>query len=270
MTIGVPLVVICVPVVYFILTRVVYPVKNLEAGDIEVEKMVDLLGPMSRGERLTALVWIVTAILWVTRPILDDFVPGLSDSGIAMAAAIALFLIPVDFKEGVFVIDWYTAKKLPWGMLILFGGGLSLAAAISKTGLAGWIGQGLSGLHTLPMIIVVLAVVAVIVFLTELTSNTATTAAFLPILAPVAIAMGQSPLLLALPATLAASCAFMLPVATPPNAVVFGSERISIAQMAKAGFVLNILFIVVVTAFAYLMLPLVFGVEIGQIPDWVG
>lgn len=268
MTIGVPLVLLAVPIVYFVLTRFVYPVKNEATPDIEVDKMLELLGRMSRGERMVAVVWICTATLWITRPILDDFIPGLSDTGIALVGALVLFLLPVDFEDGVFVMDWQSAVKLPWGMLILFGGGLSLASAISKTGLAAWIGQALGGLSVLPTIFVVLLVVAVIVFLTELTSNTATTAAFLPILAPVAVAMGQNPLLLVLPATLAASCAFMLPVATPPNAIVFGSDRITIAQMSRAGFVLNLLFVVIVTLVAYALLPIVFDVTIGEIPVW--
>jgi sodium-dependent dicarboxylate transporter 2/3/5 len=268
MMIGVPLVIISVPVIYYILTRLVYPVRNVGTPEIEVDKMLSQLGPMNRGERLVAGVWIVTAILWVTRPIIDSWIPGLTDTGIAVAAAVAMFLLPVDFKSGLFVMDWWSAKKLPWGMLILFGGGLTLASAISKTGLAGWIGQAVAGLDALPMLLVVFLVVTLIVFLTELTSNTATTAAFLPILAPVALAMGQNPLLLIVPATLAASCAFMLPVATPPNAIVYGSGRITIAQMSRAGFFLNIALILIVTAVAYLLLPVVFGVENGVVPEW--
>ena len=237
-------------------------------ADIDVGRMLSELGPLSRGERLVAGVWVATAVMWISRPILDDWIPGLTDPGIAVAAAVSMFLLPVDFKNGVFLMDWPSAVKLPWGMLILFGGGLSLAAAISKTGLAAWIGQAVAGLEALPTIVILLTVVTLIVFLTELTSNTATTAAFLPILAPVALAMGQNPLLLIVPATLAASCAFMLPVATPPNAIVFGSNRVTIGQMSRAGFVLNIALIVLVTAVAYLLLPLVFDVEIGVVPEW--
>lgn len=268
MMIGVPLVIVSVPVVYFILTRVVFPVRDGGEADIEVDKMLSLMGPMNKGERLVAGVWVVTASLWVFRPIVDNWIPGLTDTGIALAAAIAMFILPVDLKNGVFVMDWWSAVKLPWGMLILFGGGLSLASAISQTGLAAWIGEGVVGLGTLPILAILLLVVTLIVFLTELTSNTATAAAFLPILAPVALAMGQNPLLLVVPATLAASCAFMLPVATPPNAIVFGSNRVTIGQMSKAGFVLNITFILIVTATAYMLLPIVFDVQIGVVPDW--
>ncbi|HUF11244.1 MAG TPA: SLC13 family permease, partial [Rhodothermales bacterium] len=161
-----------------------------------------------------------------------------------------------------------SAKRLPWGMLILFGGGLSLAKIVSDTGLALWIGESISALQTMPTILILLAVVTTIVFLTELTSNTATTASFLPILAPVALAMGENPLLLLIPAAIAASCAFMLPVATPPNAIVYGSDLISIPQMARAGIYLNLLFITLLTIAAYFLLPIVFGVEAGVVPNW--
>lgn len=165
-------------------------------------------------------------------------------------------------------MDWKSAKRLPWGMLILFGGGLSLAKTVTDTGLASWIGESIGALETLPTIAILLAVVTAIVFLTEMTSNTATTASFLPILAPVALAMGENPLLLLIPAAIGASCAFMLPVATPPNAIVYGSDLISVPQMARAGIYFNLIFIVLLTTVAYLLLPIVFGVEPGVVPAW--
>ena len=175
-----------------------------------------------------------------------------------------MFLLPVDFKKGEFVLRWEEAKKLPWNVLILFGGGLSLAAAITSTGLAEWIGMSLSGLDWLPIIVLVMLSLLVITFLTEITSNTATGAAFLPILASVAIAMGQDPLLLVVPATVGASCAFMLPVATPPNAIVYGTGLVSIPQMARAGFIFNILMIFIITGMMYLLLGHVFHVIWGN------
>ncbi len=262
MMIGIPLVVVSLPVVYFVLTRLVFTVELTEipgGGDV-ITKELRNIGKMSRAEKMVAVVFAMTALLWVTRPLLESTIPNLSDTGIAIFGAFLMFLLPVNFKKGEFVLSWEDAKKLPWEVLILFGGGLSLAAAITSTGLATWIGESLSGLDWLPIIILVMSSLLVIIFLTEVTSNTATAAAFLPILASVAVAMGQDPLLLVIPATIGASCAFMLPVATPPNAIVFGSGMISIPKMARAGFVFNILMAFIITGVIYLLIGYVFSV----------
>ena len=267
---GVALLVLALPVIFVVLTRFVYPIRlrELPGGAGYIRSEWRALGPMSRGEVLIAIVFGLVAVLWVTRPLLDGYLPGLSDPGIAMTGAVLLFALPVDLRRGVFVLDWDWARRLPWGVLILFGGGLSLAAAISDTGLAAWIGGRMDLLASWPPLLIVVAVVAVIIFLTELTSNTATAAAFVPILASVAVGIGQDPLLLVVPATLAASCAFMLPVATPPNAIVYGSSFVTVPQMARAGVVLNALFVLLVTLMAYLLLPIVMGVELGVVPEW--
>ena len=267
---GVALLALALPVIFVVLTRFVYPIRleRLPGGADYIRSQWRALGSMNRGEWLVGVVFGAVAVLWVTRPLLDSYVPGLSDAGIAMTGAVALFALPVDLRRGVFVLDWEWARRLPWGVLILFGGGLSLAAAISDTGLAAWIGGRMDLLASWPPLLIVVAVVAVIIFLTELTSNTATAAAFIPILASVAVGIGQDPLLLAVPATLAASCAFMLPVATPPNAIVYGSSFVTVPQMARAGIVLNALFVLLVTLMAYLLLPVVLGVELGVVPEW--
>jgi sodium-dependent dicarboxylate transporter 2/3/5 len=269
--IGLPLVVLGVVIVFVVLTRVVYPIAldTLPGGRAYLREELNKLGPMQRAEKQVAIVFGLVALLWITRPLLDDVVPGLSDAGIAMAGAVVLFVLPVDWKQGVFVLNWDWARRLPWGVLLLFGGGLSLASAISATGLADWIGAAMEGLAAWPVVLITGAVVVVIVLLTELTSNTATAAAFLPVLASIALGIGQDPLLLLVPATLAASCAFMLPVATPPNAIVYGSSFITIPQMVRAGAVLNVIFVLVVTALAFLLLPILFGVELGTLPAWV-
>ena len=266
MIIGIPIVVIALPVVFVVLTKVVFPMqlKEIPGGADMIKKELKSAGAMSRAEKIVGIVFSMTAMLWMTRPLLENYIPHLSDTGIAILAAVILFLLPVDFKKGVFVLRWEDAKKLPWEVLILFGGGLSLAAAITSTGLAEWIGMSLSGLNWLPIIILIMSSLLVIIFLTEITSNTATAAAFLPILASVAIAMGQDPLLLVIPATVGASCAFMLPVATPPNAIVYGSGLISIPQMARAGFVFNILMVFIITGMMYLLLGHVFNVLWGN------
>jgi sodium-dependent dicarboxylate transporter 2/3/5 len=266
MMIGVPIVMVSLPVIFLVLTRIVFPMKSKEipGGAELIKKELREAGAMSRGEKMVGIVFILTAMLWMTRPLLEPFIPNISDTGIAILAAVVMFLLPVDFKKGKFVLSWKDARKLPWNVLILFGGGLSLAAAITSTGLAEWIGMSLSVLDWLPIIALVMLSLLVITFLTEITSNTATGAAFLPILASVAIAMGQNPLLLVVPATVGASCAFMLPVATPPNAIVYGTGLVSIPQMARAGFIFNILMIFIITGMMYLLLGSVFNVVWGS------
>ena len=256
------------PVVYGVLTWV-YPIEleQLPGGAKIIEEEREKLGPISAAERRVAVVFGFTAALWMTRPLLSEVVPGLSDAGIAIGAGLALFLCPAG-TEARALLTWPDAEELPWGVLILFGGGLSLAAAISDTGLAEWVGEGVNALGGWPILLVLVCTVSLIVMLTEITSNTATTAAFLPILAAVAIGFGESPFLLTVPATLGASCAFMLPVATPPNAIVYGSGLLSIPQMSRVGVWLNLVFIVVVTALAYGLLGVAFGVELGAMPAW--
>ena len=265
MAVGLPVVALGLPLAFLVLTRITFPlkIKRLPGAEDTVAQEILNLGPMSKEERLVGTVFIMTALLWITRPLLQPFIPGLSDAGIAMFGGLVLFIIPASLKEGLFLMDWPTARNLPWGTLILFGGGLSLASAFTQTGLSLWIGAILGGLRFLPILVILLIVITVVVFLTELTSNAATTATLLPVIAAMAIGLGQDPLLLAIPAVLSASCAFMLPVATPQNAIVYGSERITVPQMARAGFVLNILFIGIITVVAYTLVVWVFGIEIS-------
>jgi sodium-dependent dicarboxylate transporter 2/3/5 len=270
---GLPLAVVLLFIVWWLLTRVIYPLKGQTIGGAAavIAQREAARGPWSRGEKLAAVLFAATALAWVTRPLFAPYLPEgmrLNDTVIAVAAAVAAFVIPVDARRGVFLMNWDWAKRLPWDILLLFGGGLTLASGIAETGLAAWIGDALKAVGVLPPIVIVLAVIAVIVFLTELTSNTATTAAFLPVMAALAISLGENPLLLVVPAALAASCAFMLPVATPPNAIVFGSGHLTIPQMARAGILLNIAAIIVLTGLAYSLLLVVFGVEPGLLPGW--
>ncbi len=178
---------------------------------------------------------------------------------VALVLGVALFVVPVDVRRGVFLLDKEWAKRLPWDVLILFGGGLSLAAGIGTSGLAGWIGEAMGAFAHWPVLAVVLAVTAIVVFLTELTSNTATTIVFLPIVATLAGTVGTDPVILLVPAVAAATCAFMFPVATPPNASVFGSGRVTIPQMARAGLLLNFAAILAITAMTYALVGAVFG-----------
>jgi solute carrier family 13 (sodium-dependent dicarboxylate transporter), member 2/3/5 len=266
MAVGVPVVVVFLPVTWILLTRVLYPIRirEIEGGAQFISEGYRGLGPMKRGEWVTLVVFTLAAAAWILRPLIGKIriagaepFGGLTDTGIALLAALALFTIPVDIKAREFAMDWKTAVKLPWGVLLLFGGGLSLAASIEANGVGEFIGSQVASFNGAPGLVLVLVVSAIVIFLTELTSNTATTVTFVPILAAVAPALDVSPYMLIVPATLAASCAFMLPVATPPNALVFGSGYVRIDQMVKAGFWLNLIGIVLITAICYaIVVPL--------------
>ncbi|MCH8495387.1 MAG: DASS family sodium-coupled anion symporter [Balneolales bacterium] len=264
MLIGVPLVIVSLPIIFIVLTKVLFPIqlKEIPGGRHLIYTQLKEIGKMSVRERIVATVFILTATMWIFQQYIVKYVPEVSDTVIAIFGALLLFLIPVDFKKGDFVLGWDDAKRLPWDILVLFGGGLSLAAAISSTGLASWMGESLRALDTWPVLALILLSLTLIIFLTEVTSNTATAAAFMPILASVALAFNLDPLILVVPAALGASCAFMLPVATPPNAIVYGSGFISMPQMAKAGFWLNIIMIIVITLMMYILLGYVFSIEL--------
>jgi len=264
MTIGVPLVAVTLPLAWLVLTRLIYPVgrEEIPGGAALFERQRQELGPISRPALAVATVTSLVAAAWVLRPLLEGLVPGISDAGIAVVGALLLFALPAGGSTGESLLDWEHAARLPWDVLILFGGGLSLAAAISGSGLAEWIGAALGGLEAWPAVAVTLAVTTVVIFLTELTSNTATAAAFLPVAGSVAVGMGVDPLLLAIPATLAASCGFMFPVGTPPNAIVYGTGLVSMREMARAGFLLNLLFVGAITLLTYTLVIAVFGITL--------
>jgi len=259
MAFGVPLVVCFLPTTWWLLTHVLYPLgdRRIEGGSEGVRIALAELGPLSRGERIAMIVFAITAVSWIARPLLVGIAwgpfGGLTDTGIAIVAALSLFCIPVDAKRRVFAMDWQTAARLPWGVLVLFGGGLSLAAAIRHNGVGDFIGSQFASFGAMPTLALVVAIITLVIFLTELTSNTATTATLVPILAGLASGMSTAPLLLIVPAAVAASCAFMLPVATPPNAIVFGSGYVSMLEMNRAGLWLNIAGIVWITALTYLI-----------------
>jgi sodium-dependent dicarboxylate transporter 2/3/5 len=251
LAIGLPFTAIMLPLAWLYLTRVACRkmASHLPGSQRLFAEQLRQLGPLSRGEWIVMLIFACAVTGWVLRPQLVAFtgLKAVSDAVIAMAAALALFAIPVCAKPLKFAMDWSTARKLPWEILILFGGGLTLAAAVTRHGVDAWIASALDPLAGAPLVLVALAVASLVVFLTEITSNTAVTATLLPVLAASAIALGVPPGPLLVAAALSASCAFMLPVATPPNAIVFASGHLTIAQMARAGFALNLLSIITVT-----------------------
>ena len=261
MTLGVPLAIVMLYSAWLVLTKYVFPTSFITSKDTKtyLKNMLNDQGPLSKDEIKISIIFGLTALAWMFRTLLDnyDMFSGLTDAGIAIISAILLFMIPSSNHKGE-LLDWNQSNKLPWGLLILFGGGLSIAAQINSSGLGIWIGEGLSVLSTVPPIFLIFAVAALIIFLTEVTSNVATTSTFLPVFGAVAVGIGVLPVSLTVPVCLAASCAFMLPVATPPNAIVYGSGKFTIATMMKAGFILNIIGIFVVTLFAYFLAPQIF------------
>ncbi|HEY4614040.1 MAG TPA: DASS family sodium-coupled anion symporter [Citricoccus sp.] len=248
MLVGVPLSLVMLVLVWFLLTRVLYraEIQEIPGGRKLIANELSKLGKMSSGEMRVLGVFVLAAASWITIPLAFDE-PIISDAGIAMVAALLLFLLPAGANRGVRLLDWESAVKLPWGVLLLFGGGLALSAQFSGSGLADWIGEQAAGLGGIPVWLLVAIMGAAILFLTEITSNTATAATFLPVAGGIALGVGVDPLLLCIPVALAATCAFMLPVATPPNAIAFGSGYVTIGQMIKGGFYLNLAGIVLIT-----------------------
>jgi solute carrier family 13 (sodium-dependent dicarboxylate transporter), member 2/3/5 len=267
-----PLSLLYLLIAWWLLTRWLFPVrlKKIPGGRELIHDEYRKLGRMSRGEWTVLTVFLVTAALWMFRGALVNWhwlttrlplIKAVDDSLVAMAGAIALFLIPVDPARHEFALDWKTAVKLPWGVLLLFGGGLSLAAALTESGLADWIGRQAGMIGGLPTYWKIVLIVALIVFTGELTSNVAAVVALLPILFKVAQGLNLDPLLLCVPAVVAASCGFMLPVATPPNAIIFGSGHIKLSQMVRAGFVLDLVAVILIPIFTYLVGAAVLGIK---------
>jgi len=248
MLLGLPLAAILLVLTWLLLAKLIFKpeIDEIPGGrklfDIELEK----LGGTSSGERRVAVIFALAAISWISFPLIWEK-PPISDAGIAVAAALLLFILPAGSKLGVRLLDWATAVQLPWNVLLLFGGGLALSAQFSSSGLTEWIGTQAHSLEGLSILLLVGLVTAAVVFLTELTSNTATAATFLPVIGGVAVGIGQDPLLLTIPVALAATSAFMLPVATPPNAIVFGTGYVNIARMVKGGIWLNLVSILLIS-----------------------
>ena len=239
------------------------------------------LGPIGAEERIILADFILLAILWVTRSDIGvgRFVlPGwsnifshpeyINDGTVAVAMSVLLFMIPSKSNNKQRLMDWQTAKKLPWGIVLLFGGGFALAGGFKESGLSTWMGEQLVFVANFHPIIVIAIIALFMTFMTELTSNTATTEMILPVLAGLAVASETHPLLFMLPATMSASMAFMLPVATPPNAIIFGTNRIKIKEMVRTGLVMNLMGTLVITMAVYYLARLVFGIDLDVFPEW--
>ena len=235
--------------------------KKFPGGREEISKQLKALGQISYEEKLVGLVFGLTALAWVSRSfLLQSIIPSIDDTIIAMIGAIIIFLIPTKNKERR-LINWEEAVKLPWGILLLFGGGMALAAGFKDSGLALWIGSQMTLLDGISLFLLVIILITAVNFLTEITSNLATTAMLLPILYPMAITIDVHPFILMVSATVAATCAFMLPVATPPNAVVFGSGYLRIPDMVRVGVWMNIVSIIILTLFVFFLLPILWDFD---------
>jgi len=290
-----PVVLLMIPLAWLVVLRIAPYNKISEinfgvGGKAVIDEEIARLGPAGPAERKVAVVFSLTALLWIfRRPINIGFatIPGWGplygladlwgDATIAVMMGLVLFVLPADLKNFSlsedrrrnFVLDWRTAQEnVPWGILLLFGGGFALAHGFSVSGLSVWIGDHLRFLGGVPIILVIVTICTLTTFLTEMTSNTATTTLIMPILAVAALDLGQHPFLLMIPATMSASCAFMLPVATPPNAIVFGTGWVTVPRMLRTGILLNLVGVIVITTAVLLVVTQVFGIQIGSIPDW--
>jgi len=261
MAIGLPFALLLLAATYFLLVYVLLPNRlGRFAGASElIAREVEALGAPSRAERLTFLIFILTAGAWIFRDMLNQWLPfRLGDEEIAILATVALFITPVDWKSQRFLLEWRDTDKLPWGILLLFGGGLSLAAALKDVGLIDLIGNQFKDAG-IARFWLVLGLAAVSLYLTEVMSNVALVTVFLPVVGGIATGMGIPPLLLCIPVTLAASCAFMLPMGTPPNAIVFASGHLRMTDMVKTGFWLNLVTVAVTALLTEWLIPWILG-----------
>jgi sodium-dependent dicarboxylate transporter 2/3/5 len=270
MAVGLPLSALMLILAWLYLIKLAVPpeIEALGGGKQEIEAALKKLGKMSKGEFYVLLLFVLVAAAWIGRGFVRMEGEMVHDATIAVAGALCLFIIPVSFKERQFLLDWKSAVKAPWDIILLFGGGLTLAKGFDQSGLAAWVGRQVTGLEGLGLVAIVVIVIAVSTLLTEITSNTATAAILVPIAGTIALGSALHPLGLMLAASTAASYAFMLPVATPPNAIVFGSRYLTIPRMVKVGFFLNLLGLLLITLTIVWLLPLVWGIDMHRVPEW--
>jgi sodium-dependent dicarboxylate transporter 2/3/5 len=262
MSFGLPVSIILLTICWAYLTKYAFKFKSKEfsSGKDEINKQIKSLGKISYEEKTVLIVFIITALLWIIQSfVLKKFIPNIDDTIIAIISAITLFILPTKNIKST-ILKWEDTAKLPWGILLLFGGGMALAKGFDSSGLAVWIGNQLTSLEAFPFILLLLILIASVNFLTEITSNLATTAMILPVLVSLSSVINIHPYFLLIGATVAASCAFMLPVATPPNAVVFGSKLLTINDMIKKGFWMNLISIFVLTILVYLLVPILWNI----------
>ena len=270
---GVPIAVVGVVIAWIYITEIALKprIDEIPGGLDVIDRQIEELGGLSPEEKRVLVVFTATALAWLVRkPVINEFLPFVGDSTIAIAGAMVMFLTPAREKDGsfTFLLDWTTGLKIPWGVILLFGGGLSVANAFSETGLAQWIGNGLTILEGVPIVVLLAAVVLLTAFISEVASNTATATMMMPILAGLAIGINVHPYALMVAGATAASFVFMLPVSTPPNSVVFGSGYITVPEMSRVGLGLKIIGLVLLIGIAMFWLPFAWGIDIANLPVW--
>ena len=252
------------------MTRNAFKLSNRKVKGSEevIKRELQSLGPMKAEEKIVLLVFSIVAFLWMSRRyLINPFFPSVDDVNIALVGALVLFLIPAPSKPEEMLMDWKTGLKLPWGVILLFGGAFAVAAGFEDSGLTAWIGDQLGGLQSLPFWLVFLIIISLVIFLTEVTQNMATCTLMMPIMAALSEVLGVHPFIVMSAIGITASCAFMLPVATAPNAIVFGSGFLRMKDMARSGFLLNLLSILIIFLMAYFILPYLWGIELMQFPE---
>ncbi|MDO6448683.1 SLC13 family permease [Oceanobacillus profundus] len=269
-----PLMIIVLLSTWYYLAKIAFKInlKHIPGGKELIQDERKKLGKISYEEGVVSAVFVFAAFMWISK---DFFwsgesaliyqLPGISDGMIAMMATVLLFLIPA--KASPRVLEWADSKDIPWGVLLLFGGGLAIAAGFQSSGLSSWLGEQLTILDGLHIFIIIAGATLLIMMLTEITSNTATATMIMPILGALAVAIDVHPLALMAPCAIAANCAFMLPVGTPPNAIIFGTGKLKIIEMVKTGFALNVFSTILIVLFAYFMLPLIFNIDLTTFPE---
>ncbi|MDH7944652.1 SLC13 family permease [Pseudohongiella sp. SYSU M77423] len=269
MLIGVPMVVALLVITWLYLGRVAFRmhIKSLPGGRQLIQQERDALGIISFEEKAVAAVFAFAAFMWISRGFIwADLVPEIRDGMIAVMAAVLLFVIPSRSEAGSRVLMWKDSKEIPWGILLLFGGGLAIAAGFRSTGLSDWMGSQLTILDGVHLMVMIATAALLILFLTEITSNTATATMILPVVASLALALNVHPFALMIPCAMAANCAFMLPVGTPPNAIIFATEKLRIVEMMQVGFLLNLIATVLITLMVYFGVPLLWGIDLTTVP----
>ncbi|MCB0449171.1 MAG: DASS family sodium-coupled anion symporter [Confluentibacter sp.] len=261
MLIGLPFSIVLIAIIYFVMVKWMFPSKDLKfnASKDVIDAEIDKLGSMSAKEKRVLTIFGITVFLWIFRSVINSIVPNLelSDTIISLFGALALFTVPFNLKKGDFILQWNDTQKLAWGILILFGGGLALANGMSESGIVDVIAQGISNSNISTLVTATLIII-LMVFMTELMSNVALTAVLAPVVAGIAMGLNIPVLYLLIPVTMASSCAFMLPMATPPNAIVFASGYVKVSQMAKIGFILNLISVVLLILMFQFFVPWVF------------
>lgn len=276
MMFGVPLVIIMLAIAWLYLGRMAFrtSIKDLPGGREVIQEERHKLGKTSYEEWMVGMVFLLAAFLWITREFFwagDDAlivqIPGISDGLIAVLAAVLLFSIPAVRAQGGRILSWADSRDIPWGVLLLFGGGLAIAQGFTSSGLSNWLGEQLTVLDGFHLFIIISSATLLIMMMTEITSNTATATMILPVVAALAVALDVHPFALMIPCAMAANMAFMLPVGTPPNAIMFGTGKLRIIEMVKTGFALNIVATIVIVLGVYFLVPLIWGVDLSVFPE---